>query len=244
MQALSVLAFFLCIGVVLFSSLMYYAERLMWPNYDIICCTEHGAAEDFPDIIETFWWSIVTMTTVGFGDQYPRTTQGRIVGVCCMLCGIILISLPVAIVGSKFQEAYEDMEDAQFAEAVASLQTDKDGAIDFTKMSGKLVKGGAPAAPKHKDQVPPAPEITKRLNDLRSTLKELQTADQSQVSFVARAKIAHLLDLVEKARKIDGNVALLKEKDFRLQKAITKDFDQVSILLRGTKKKGKKEESK
>ena len=41
--------------------------------------------------------------------------------------GILIIALPVGIVGSKFQEAYEDMEDSQFAELVASFQTDKDG---------------------------------------------------------------------------------------------------------------------
>lgn len=46
------------------------------------------------------------MTTVGFGDVYPRTPAGKVVGTAAMLCGILLISLPIAIIGRKFQEAY------------------------------------------------------------------------------------------------------------------------------------------
>jgi len=183
------------------------------------------------------------MTTVGFGDQYPRTTQGYIVGCVCMLCGILLISLPVAIVGSKFQEAYEDMEDAQFAEAVASLQTDQDGAIDFAKMAGKL-KGAKGQANSKKG--PKLPEAAKRMADLRQRLEELQAADMpDQVSPSAKQIVRELLELFDKNRKIDANIALLKEKDFRLQKSITKGFDEVSLILRaGKNSRGKKNQAK
>lgn len=143
-RALSVLLFFLCIGIVLFSSSLYNVERISCPsrkelaktpgetekyiqeclksgdgwsqNYGL-CCDEHDSPNDFPSIMEAFWWSIVTMTTVGFGDVYPRTVGGRIVGIFTMLAGLLLISLPVAIVGRKFQEVYEDHfnSDAQAA---------------------------------------------------------------------------------------------------------------------------------
>lgn len=145
LQALSVLGFFLCIGVVLCSSLMYFAEKMDCPDVknmkkedpegflayraecqivnggytedERLCCTENNAPDDFPSIVATFWWSIVTITTVGFGDDVPRSVQGKVVACISMLAGILLLSLPVAIVGSKFQEAYEDFEDAQ-ADAV------------------------------------------------------------------------------------------------------------------------------
>jgi len=131
-RPLSVLAFFLCIGVLLFSSLLYYTERMScpdigaeelaayrtecedstsgWTRNGDLCCTEHKASMGFPSIAETFWWSIVTMTTVGYGDMVPRTVLGRLVAGAAMLSGIILISLPVAIVGAKFQTAYEEFE--------------------------------------------------------------------------------------------------------------------------------------
>eukprot|EP00397_Hematodinium_sp_SG-2012_P035669 GEMP01038393.1.p1 GENE.GEMP01038393.1~~GEMP01038393.1.p1 ORF type:complete len:422 (+),score=51.76 GEMP01038393.1:104-1369(+) len=134
-QALTILLFFLCIGVILFSSLLFYAERFWCPrtadwsetrmtryqadchlsatgwttNQDAeLCCDEYGNQVQYPSIIHTMWWSIVTLTTVGFGDQVPRTFVGKCLGGISMLCGIMLISLPVAIVGSKFQEAYDD----------------------------------------------------------------------------------------------------------------------------------------
>lgn len=137
-QAALVLSFFLGIGIVLFSSLIYYVEKMGCPDREMLhhstaldgssrtqlehyleqcrwqrqseyalCCDEHDAPLDFPNIIEAFWWSIVTMTTVGFGDIYPQTRLGRIVGTITMLSGILLIALPIAIIGRKFQEAYD-----------------------------------------------------------------------------------------------------------------------------------------
>lgn len=50
------------------------------------------------------------MTTVGFGDAYPKTAGGKFVGMAAMLTGILLIALPVAIVGRKFQEVYENYD--------------------------------------------------------------------------------------------------------------------------------------
>jgi len=138
-NALWVLACFLGIGVVLFSSSIYFIEKMGCPDrVDLalnllndgtndtqldhyvkecrlrpsktnaygICCTEYDAPLDFPTIIEAFWWSIVTMTTVGFGDVRPRTGLGKAVGTVTMLSGVLLIALPIAIIGRKFQEAY------------------------------------------------------------------------------------------------------------------------------------------
>merc|ERR1711881_696010 len=72
-----------------------------------LCCDEFDSPNDFRSIIDAFWWSFVTMTTVGFGDVYPRTWLGKVVGTFSMLSGILIIALPVAIVGRKFQEIYE-----------------------------------------------------------------------------------------------------------------------------------------
>lgn len=67
----------------------------------------------------------MTMTTVGFGDKYPRTTLGKCVGFVAMLVGMILIAVPVAIVGNKFQEVYEnygDEEATQRAKKVMKME--------------------------------------------------------------------------------------------------------------------------
>jgi len=75
-----------------------------------LCCNDNDAPLDYPNIIAAFWWSIVTIMTVGFGDLYPRTILGRVVGTLTMLAGILLIALPIAIIGRKFQEAYQEHE--------------------------------------------------------------------------------------------------------------------------------------
>merc|ERR1712193_521868 len=68
---------------------------------------------DFGNIAHACWLAIVTMTTVGYGDLYPKTFQGRLVGVVCMFSGILLIALPTAIVGQNFQEVYRHVLDQQ-----------------------------------------------------------------------------------------------------------------------------------
>jgi len=144
-QALSVLVFLLAMGVVLFSSLLFHAEKSMCPNinhmseaarslYEMecndsfnnrgvspsggLCCvvrTSEPTPLDFPSIVAGTWWAMVTMTTVGYGDTYPKTAIGMCVGLCAMLVGLVLFALPVAIVGQKFQDCYEkrDLEEAK-----------------------------------------------------------------------------------------------------------------------------------
>ena len=53
------------------------------------------------------WWAITTMTTVGYGDQYPVTTVGRLVGVTLMLGGITLLGVVTATLASWLVEAVE-----------------------------------------------------------------------------------------------------------------------------------------
>ena len=60
----------------------------------------HGA--NITTFGDALWWAMTTVTTVGYGDQFPVTTTGRIVAAALMLVGISLLGLITATVAASF----------------------------------------------------------------------------------------------------------------------------------------------
>ncbi|MFC2017830.1 potassium channel family protein [Chloroflexota bacterium] len=52
---------------------------------------ESGTTERFDSIWNCFWWTLVTMSTVGYGDMYPETVAGRVIAIICMIGGLALM---------------------------------------------------------------------------------------------------------------------------------------------------------
>ncbi|XP_046375574.1 potassium voltage-gated channel subfamily C member 1-like [Haliotis rufescens] len=94
-KELLLLILVLSIGVLIFSCLIFYAEQV-----------EESSRNDFRDIPIAFWWAVVTMTTLGYGDMYPRTGLGYIVGAICALCGLLMLALPVPVIVNNFTLYY------------------------------------------------------------------------------------------------------------------------------------------
>lgn len=65
---------------------------------------EKEANEGLRSLGDAFWWAIVTLTTVGYGDKVPLTLGGRLIGVFLMFVGVGLITLLTATVSSVFVE--------------------------------------------------------------------------------------------------------------------------------------------
>jgi voltage-gated potassium channel len=75
--------------IIISSCLIYFCEHLVQPN-------------KFTSIPGTMWWSVITLTTVGYGDMFPITTLGRILTSIILLAGVALFALPAGIITAGF----------------------------------------------------------------------------------------------------------------------------------------------
>jgi hypothetical protein len=70
-SVLWLLIFFVLIAVCIFASLIYYAERMT---------TQHADENMFNSIPDALWFNMITMSTIGYGDLYPKTMLGMLIG--------------------------------------------------------------------------------------------------------------------------------------------------------------------
>ena len=70
---------------------------------------------------DALWWSTTTVTTVGYGDQFPVTGAGRMVAIVLMLCGIALIGVVTATFASWLLEKVQQIEETAQAATRADV---------------------------------------------------------------------------------------------------------------------------
>ncbi|MGB9752936.1 MAG: potassium channel protein [Roseiflexus castenholzii] len=93
---LMAVALVLLVMLVIAASIMYYAEHEAQP-------------EAFSSIPAAMWWGVATFTTIGYGDVYPITPLGRVLGSFIAILGIGIFALPAGILASGFSEEHERM---------------------------------------------------------------------------------------------------------------------------------------
>jgi low affinity Fe/Cu permease len=88
---------------------------------------------DFPDLGGALWYTLQTVTTVGYGDQVPTTEVGRLVGASVMIVGVALIAILTASITSVFVEAAQRRQragrEAQERDSVEALHQRLDEVI-------------------------------------------------------------------------------------------------------------------
>ena len=102
--------------LVVASLMIYYAEHDTQP-------------EAFKNAFSGLWWAVATLTTVGYGDIYPVTVMGRIIGAIIALLGIGMVAIPTGIISSGFMEHLRKKENAN-------------NEIIYCPHCGKPLKGG------------------------------------------------------------------------------------------------------
>ncbi|MBK7337607.1 MAG: ion transporter [Saprospirales bacterium] len=120
-EKMVVTLFMVGILLVLSSALMFTAEHDVQPD-------------KFPNIYTSLWWSIATITTVGYGDVYPITPGGKILAGMIALLGIGLVALPTGILASSFVNYLKDSDSQK------ELEEDKEEEkppLDFCPYCGK-----------------------------------------------------------------------------------------------------------
>lgn len=83
---------------------------LIWSS-SILYIVEGGIQPDtFGSIPRAMWWSVATLTTVGYGDVYPITPVGKLFGAITAITGIGLIAIPTGILAASFSDAIQDIK--------------------------------------------------------------------------------------------------------------------------------------
>ncbi|TNE84266.1 MAG: ion transporter [Deltaproteobacteria bacterium] len=89
--------------LVMSSSGIYFVEHVEQP-------------EAFRSIPSSMWWSVVTLTSVGYGDVYPVTSMGRFVGAIVSMVGVGFVALPTGILAAGFNEEIREQKRGKDAE--------------------------------------------------------------------------------------------------------------------------------
>lgn len=141
-QSMSILVLVLSVTVVLFSSVIWLIER---PNSSLVTdeMLDATGMRDmqsvcFGTIPSTMWWSLTTMTTVGYGDCYPITFPGKATAIFAMILGIVVLALPITVLGSNFQKMVEMYDDD--AAEFTMQDISGDGHIDELELREFLIR--------------------------------------------------------------------------------------------------------
>ena len=89
------------VALVLLITILFYAPLIFLAEYH---------TPGFPNIPSGWWWALITMTTVGYGDVYPITGSGYLVGSFCAMSGLIILGLTVPIIANNFNLYYKYLQ--------------------------------------------------------------------------------------------------------------------------------------
>ncbi|XP_031175653.1 potassium voltage-gated channel subfamily V member 1 [Sander lucioperca] len=114
-EEVGLLLLFLGVGISIFATVVFTLERDL-------------PATTFTSVPAAWWWATTSMTTVGYGDIRPDTAVGKVLAFLCILSGILILALPIAIINERFSACYFTMKV-------------KDAAMRQSEMLKRLARG-------------------------------------------------------------------------------------------------------
>ncbi len=100
-------------GAPLFAALCVAAAQVYIAALLLYFIEGDNKPEQFGSITRSLWWSIVTLTTVGYGDVYPETVLGRVAAGLVAVAGIGIVAMPTGILASAFAEEFRERHEAK-----------------------------------------------------------------------------------------------------------------------------------
>ncbi len=76
--------------------------------------------ERFGSVIRAMWWSVVTLTTVGYGDVFPVTPLGRVAAGLVAIAGIGIVAMPTGILASAFAEEFRERHEKKLRNEIGA----------------------------------------------------------------------------------------------------------------------------
>ncbi len=104
-------------------SLMLAAFVLVFSAAGMYLLEGENDPQTFGSIPRAMWWSVCTLTTVGYGDIYPHTVLGKVLGGFTSIAGIGLIAMPTGILAAAFSDAFQRTRTARQPGADATEQS-------------------------------------------------------------------------------------------------------------------------
>lgn len=92
--------------------ILVYANGVVILSSTVIASIEIGSNPAINSLADSLWWSLVTVTTVGYGDKVPQTVIGRAMGVILMISGVGLFGIVTANLASFLVRTEESKEES------------------------------------------------------------------------------------------------------------------------------------
>lgn len=165
--------------------------------------------EAFPSVPSAMWWSVISLTTVGYGDVVPITAAGKLLGCIVAFFGVGLFALPAGILGSGF------VEEVNKAKERAAREEDSEGEDETEEILGK-----------QEIEVRKIQKLTEDAKETRETVDEMQSNQRDLVNLLNTMCPALEIPMPTIKRRADDATRKVTDKDLAaLQQSVIVKLD-------------------